>query len=213
MKKTEAYQNKVKIIGEVSSDLIFAHETKSATMYTFMVKIPRLSGAIDEIPVIISDIVLDNIGISIEKGAKYEIVGEYRSYNEWPSGNDVNKKMKVKLYVFVKDMYLSDSEDINNKIELEGYVAKVKPVRETPFGRKIIDLIVAVNRPANKSSYIPCIIWNPTKHREESLEVGKRISLYGRIQSREYEKKYDDETSEIKTTYEVSVQKFSVEEE
>ena len=42
------------------------------------------------------------------------------------------------------------------------------------------------------------------------MEVGTEIKLIGRVQSRNYEKKYEDGTSQMKTAYEVSVASLEV---
>ena len=46
-----------------------------------------------------------------------------------------------------------------NRIILQGYLCKEPIYRETPLGREITDLLLAVNRPYGKSDYIPCICW------------------------------------------------------
>ena len=95
-----------------------------------------------------------------------------------------------------------------NKIYLDGYICKSPIYRTTPFGREISDLLMAINRSYNKSDYIPCIAWGRNARFCEKLLVGDHIKLWGRIQSREYQKKYEGGNVENKTAYEVSISKL-----
>ncbi len=95
-----------------------------------------------------------------------------------------------------------------NEVFLNGYLCKETKFRTTPFGREITDMLIAVNRSYNKSDYIPCIAWGRNARYCEKLEVGDHVKLWGRIQSRKYQKKNNDETYDTKTAYEVSVTKL-----
>ena len=96
---------------------------------------------------------------------------------------------------------------------LDGYVCKEPIYRKTPLGREITDLLVAINRPYNKSDYIPSIVWGRNAKFAKSLKVGDRIQMWGRVQSREYEKKHEDGTVENRVAYEVSIGSLEVVEE
>ena len=89
----------------------------------------------------------------------------------------------------------------------------MKPVtyRKTPSGREISDIILAVNRMYGKSDYIPCITWGRNAVFAERFQPGDKISITGRIQSREYTKKINDEDVTF-TAYEVSVNRLTKEE-
>ena len=92
-----------------------------------------------------------------------------------------------------------------NEIELIGYVCKPTVYRITPFKREIADVLIAVNRAYHKSDYIPCITWGKNAKFAAGLEVGDKIYAFGRIQSRDYKKRFEDGTEEIRTAYEVSI--------
>ena len=109
------------------------------------------------------------------------------------------------LTVFVRDIVEFDEETNPNSIELEGYICKPPLYRTTPFKREICDLLLAVNRAYNKSDYIPCIAWGRNARFVNGLGVGERISVLGRIQSREYQKLQEDGSYRTKTAYEVSI--------
>lgn len=100
-----------------------------------------------------------------------------------------------------------------NSIFIDGYICKEPKYRETPLGREITDILLAVNRPYGKSDYIPCICWGRNARFAGNLEIGTHIQIEGRIQSREYQKKISDDEFEARTAYEVSASKIEVVEE
>jgi len=134
------------------------------------------------------------------------ITGQLRSYNRWDG-----EKKKLELFVFVKEVTAIGAfmnQMANNQIALDGYLCKPPMFRGTPLGRKITDLLVAVNRSHGKSDYIPCIVWGRNASYVSKMPVGSRIQITGRFQSRKYEKKLDDGSVEIRTAYEVSVSRI-----
>ena len=199
--------NQIKLIGTIVSDKTFSHEVYGEGFYSFDVEVPRLSDTSDVIPVMCSERLLasfDNI-----VGQKVVIDGQYRSYNNMES-----ERNKLVLTCFVKEIRLQTEEDQNansNEIILNGFICKKPIYRTTPFGREIADVLLAVNRAYNKSDYIPCIAWGRNARFCQSFEVGQNVKVFGRIQSRQYEKKLPDGTSEIRRAYEVSVSKMELE--
>lgn len=203
---TENYaeNNKVIIAGTVASELSFSHEVYEEVFYTFMLDTPRLSETQDTLKVTISEKFL--AGGSIDVGDKVIINGQFRSYN-----NFTNVGNKLILTVFVKDIrrMLDDEEEASlNSISLTGYICKKPVYRTTPFGREIADILLAVNRSYNKSDYIPCIAWGRNAKFAECLNVGDKVSIKGRIQSREYQKRLSETEVESKVAYEVSVSRL-----
>ena len=114
------------------------------------------------------------------------------------------------LTVFVRDVEPFDPTVNPNTMQLSGFICKPPVYRTTPFNREICDLLVAVNRQYNKSDYIPCIVWGRNARFAEKLAVGQHIDIVGRVQSRNYQKRLDDETVVTRTAYEVSVGKISI---
>ncbi len=200
--------NIITLIGTIVSDKQFSHEVYGEGFYTFDLEVPRLSENSDIIPVTASERILDK---NFKVGQKVIIDGQFRSYNNYE-----NEKNKLVLTVFVKDMKEVEeiSEDQNpNEIILDGFICKKPIYRTTPFGREIADILLAVNRAYNKSDYIPCIAWGRNARFCQNMSVGERIKIWGRIQSRLYEKKFEDGTSETRRAYEVSISKLEVEKE
>ena len=117
------------------------------------------------------------------------------------------------LTVFAKDIidYKEEQEEnVSNEVVLNGYVCKKPIYRKTPFGREISDILLAVNRAYNKSDYIPCIAWGRNARFCENMEVGTEVKIVGRVQSRTYEKKFEDGRTEQRVAYEVSIGSLEV---
>lgn len=196
--------NKVSIIGEIVSDFRFSHEVFGEGFYSVDVSVNRLSEMSDIIPLMVSERLVDvtqNL-----TGRLVEVIGQFRSYNRH-EGN----RNKLILSIFVREWQLVDENPMSgktNQIFLDGYICKAPVYRKTPLGREISDLLLAVNRPYGKSDYIPCIAWGRNARFASSFEVGGRIQIWGRVQSREYVKKIDEDETEKHIAYEVSVNKL-----
>ncbi len=194
--------NVVNLIGELDSELEFSHEIFGEKFYNTKIKINRLSDSYDTLPITISERLLEEIDFN--KNKLVSVTGQLRSYNK-----NIDNKNRLVLTVFVRDLNVSDEENKDpNSIFLDGYICKAPVYRKTPLGREITDLLVAINRPYNKSDYIPSIVWGRNAKFAKSLKVGDRIQMWGRVQSREYEKKTEDGNVLKKVAYEVSISKI-----
>ena len=198
--------NKVYLSGTIESEPVFSHELYGEGFYEFTLRVPRLSEQSDVIPITISERLLGEK--NLVKGTKISFYGQFRSFNKL-----VGEKSKLMLTVFVRDFLDEDEEANPNVTELTGYVCKQPMYRTTAFNREICDLLIAVNRAYDKSDYIPCIAWGRNARFVKEMAVGQKLSLSGRIQSREYTKKLPDGSSEIRVAYELSVNKIFMEEE
>lgn len=211
--------NYLTLVGKVTSEKKFSHEIYGERFYSFDLSTPRLSGNADIIPVTASERLINDDMMTI--GTKLLIKGQFRSYNSYE-----NEKNRLILTVFAKDIEkLEDAveeaegeesnefakkDTITNEVVLVGYICKKPIYRQTPFGREIADILLAVNRAYNKSDYIPSIAWGRNARFCQNLEVGTEVKIVGRIQSRNYEKKYEDGTVVKKVAYEVSVGSLEV---
>lgn len=199
--------NAVKIVGKISTKKEFSHEMYGEKFYNLEVEVPRLSESVDLLPVTISERLL--VSIDLSQGEYVIIEGQLRSYNRY-----VDSTNRLVLTVFARDLYVPDEEELEetlrkpNEIFLDGYICKKPIYRVTPFGREITDLLVAVNRAYNKSDYIPSIAWGRNARFCEKLIVGDHIKIWGRIQSREYQKRLPSGEVEGKMAYEVSISKL-----
>ena len=204
--------NHLVLIGKVCSEKTFSHEIYGEKFYIFDFEVPRLSKAVDVIPITVSERLITNI--DIEVGKELAIEGQFRSYNSYE-----NEKNRLILTVFAKDISevveeeTSEEEEkkkVSNEVTLIGYVCKKPIYRQTPFDREIADILLAVNRAYNKSDYIPCIAWGRNARFCQNIEVGTEVKILGRVQSRKYEKKFEDGTSETRVAYEVSVSSMEI---
>ena len=204
-----AENNHLVLIGKIISDKTFSHEIYGESFYLFNLEVPRLSGTEDIIPITISERLIANFDLTI--GRKVVVEGQFRSYNSYE-----NERNRLVLTVFAKDIieYKEEEEEQkenkSNEVVLNGYICKKPIYRQTPFGREIADILLAVNRAYNKSDYIPCIAWGRNARFCENMEIGTEVKVVGRIQSRTYEKKFEDGRVEQRVAYEVSIGSLEV---
>lgn len=209
--------NYLTLVGKVTGEKKFSHEIYGESFYIFNLMIPRLSGNSDIIPITVSERLIKED--TLQEGNKLLVKGQFRSYNSYE-----NERNRLILTVFAKDIteLEDDNEEeieenemvkkdmITNEVVLIGYICKKPIYRQTPFGREISDILLAVNRAYNKSDYIPCIAWGRNARFAGGLEVGAHLQVSGRVQSREYTKKIGEEEVERRVAYEVSVSKIDL---
>ncbi len=199
----EFNNNRVYLYGKVVSEPVFSHEVYGEGFYDINLEVNRLSEQYDIIPITISErLFKDN---ELKAGTFLAVNGQFRSYNKFVDG-----KSKLMLTVFVREIIEPIQGQNTNIIELEGYVCKPPVYRTTPFKREICDLLLAINRAYNKSDYLPCIAWGRNARFVNTLAVGEKLYLTGRIQSRDYQKRIDENQTETRTAYEVSISKLSL---
>ncbi len=196
--------NKVKLMGRVAEEPVLSHRVYGEGFYKTVIAVERLSGACDMVPVTVSERLLMSCPAVV--GEDYFITGQFRSYNNY---SDTGSRLKLTVFAKTFCPAYEGDEDEPNDIFLDGYLCKEPVFRSTPFGREIADMLLAVNRSYGKSDYIPVIAWSRNARFCASLPVGTHIRIYGRIQSREYQKKTEDGTV-IKTAYEISASKLEL---
>lgn len=198
--------NQVSMMGEIVSDFRYSHEVFGEGFYMVEIAVNRLSNYADYIPLMVSERLIDTE--QDYTGQFIHVMGQFRSYNRHEE-----KKNRLMLSVFVRELEFLDEIDENektNQIFLDGYICKEPIYRKTPLGREIADVLLAVNRSYGKSDYIPCICWGRNARFASGFQVGNHIQMYGRIQSREYVKRIDEEETERRVAYEVSVSKVDL---
>ena len=196
--------NQVTIAGEILNSFSFSHDVFGEGFYLMEISVGRLSESNDVIPIMVSERLID---VKQDYTGMYAVVtGQFRSYNRHEE-----TKNRLVLSVFAREIEILEepADDVRpNFIFLDGYVCKPPIYRKTPLGREIADVLLAVNRPYGKSDYIPCICWGRNARFAESFRVGEHIQIWGRIQSREYQKKISETEFERRVAYEVSVSKL-----
>ena len=194
--------NKVYLTGEIVSKPVYSHEIYGEGFYELMLSVQRLSDYCDIIPITISERLMLNED-NFEIGKRLSIKGQFRSYNKV-----VEDKSRLMLTVFVREIMEECDEQNPNIVEIVGYVCKPPIYRTTPFNREISDVLLAVNRAYNKSDYLPCIAWGRNARYIKSLDVGEKVFVVGRIQSREYQK-HTESGDQTRTAYEISISKIT----
>jgi len=204
MKYEQINNNRVVLTGEVYSEPVFSHETFGEAFYEVQLAVLRLSEKIDIIPIVISEKLVADKRFGL--GKTICVKGQFRSYNKQDKD-----KSKLILTVFAREIVEPNQEVNPNIIEITGFICKAPIYRTTPFKREICDILVAVNRSYNKSDYLPCIAWGRNARFIKDIQVGTKIFVIGRIQSREYQKKSSNGDVINKIAYEISINRIQTE--
>lgn len=210
-------QNEVTVIGKIVTDLELNHEIFGEKMYVCDLEIERKSGQVDVIPVIVSERLLEH-NVEEYYGLMCQVHGTYKSYNIHHEGEKSRCVLNIYADEFLTELddeqlEAGDFDPTHNEIHLIGYICKQPTFRVTPRGREITDCILAVNMPYGKSVYIPCIAWGKTARWLGKQSVSTCLELFGRIQSREYTKVFDNGETMQRTAYEVSIGRCRIFEE
>lgn len=196
--------NTIHLRGHICQSLQFGHELFGEQFYVTTLRVPRLSGAEDFLPITLSERLL--IDEPLTTGNLLCLEGQLRSYNKVVEGAG-----RLLITAFAQRLISGDSDEENpNRVQLTGALCKPPSYRTTPFGREIADLMLAVNRSYGKSDYIPCITWGRTARFASHLKVGDKVKIMGRFQSRAYQKQLPDGEILNKMAYEVSVGRLTM---
>ena len=190
-----ANRNQITLRGSLVSLPEFSHENHGKRFFRFFLEVPRLSGAIDTLPVITEETILNAVDLS--GGEMLTVTGQVRSHNLRDNG-----KRHLSVFVFSSSILAEDGEPINT-VELDAVVCREPTYRRTPLGREICDVMLAVPRPFHRADYLPCILWGKVAAEASRCAVGDSLVLNGRLQSRIYTKLTEDGPQE-RTAYEVS---------
>ncbi len=207
MSGTLVESNVAKISGKVLSESVFSHEVYGEGFYSVNLNVQRLSDSYDIIPVMFSERLAPPSAFT--PGIFAVVDGQFRSYNNYNSADG----HRLMLTVFAREITLSEEEvepRNPNQVVLNGYVCRKPMYRTTPFGREIADVLLAVNRSYNKSDYIPCIAWGRNARFAGNFAVGDNVRVWGRIQSRTYQKRISETASEDRIAYELSISKIEI---
>ena len=189
-------QNYVELWGIAESAPVFSHENHAHRFDKFSLRVERLSGQSD-LPVIVVNEALLRV-CPVFPGQSLRVTGQLRSFN-----NKSGQGSRLVITVFAQTLENGDGSFFN-RILLSGTLCKKPSLRRTPLGRSICDIILAVNRHYGRADYLPCIAWGQTASQIAGMDVGERLTLEGRVQSRTYTKLLEG-GSEERTAFEVSV--------
>ena len=192
----EYISNQIRLCGTMDSAPVFSHENHGRQFYSFFIVVERLSGTVDRLRVL-ADLALLN-ETDCAWGERILVTGQVRSFNQM---DETGRHLMI--FVYAETIELTDEEP-DDVVTLSGTLCRDPVYRRTPLGREICDGMLAVNRSYRRSDYLPCIFWGRTARRIAELSAGARITLTGRLQSREYNKLLPDGETVTRTAYEIS---------
>lgn len=187
--------NIITLRGELAELPEFSHENHGRRFYRFILNVPRLSGAVDALPIIAEDRLLEEVDPN--GGEMLTVTGQIRSHN---IRTETGRRLLI--FVFALSVTAEDGEPINDVI-LEGPLCREPTYRRTPLGREICDVMLAVKRTFHRADYLPCILWGRTAQEASQCAIRDTIRIYGRLQSRIYTKATVSGVEE-RTAYEIS---------
>ncbi|MBQ1955669.1 MAG: single-stranded DNA-binding protein [Clostridia bacterium] len=189
--------NTVELCGIAATEPVFTHTASGWDHYGFVLDVPRLSGRVDSLNISMPSYILLNNGI--RQGSNLKIRGSIRSRNVHES-----ERYRLLLGVRALEAEILESPLCENRVELSGCLCRPPVYRETPLGRRVCDIMLAVRRRYGKADFLPIIVWGENAVRSGMLSPGDRVYCTGRFQSREYLKRLET-GEEQRTAFEVSV--------
>ena len=196
-------ENRIVLRGQAAGEPVPSHRNHGVDYYVVPLRVPRLSGTDDVLKLVTAD--PDPALWTPEQWVSVQ--GEVRSYN-----NRSGQGSKLVITVLVRSARPDAPEEGENRLVLAGALCRRPVVRRTPLGREICDLLLAVNRPYGRADYLPCIAWGSLAAHCGELDVGDKLRLEGRLQSRQYHKLIDGEQV-ARTAFEISVMNLLPEED
>ena len=191
----EQFTNRILLRGDLVALPEYSHENHGRKFYRFFLEVPRLSGAIDTLPIVAQLELLE--ALDLIRGQRMTVEGQIRSHNH----SDENGR-HLMIFVFASSLTMEDGEPIND-VSIEGLLCREPTFRRTPLGREICDAMLAVPRAFRRADYLPCILWGRTAQEISRCTTRDRVSIQGRLQSRIYTKYQNDVPTE-RTAYEIS---------
>ena len=191
----EHIENQVRLRGSLLALPQFSHENHGKRFYRFTLEVARLSGAVDLLPVVAEEWILNSLDLSA--GEMLTVTGQVRSHNVRENG-----VRHLLIFVFAAGIVCEDGEPVN-EVTVEGALCKDPTYRRTPLGREICDVMLAVTRAFRRADYLPCILWGRTAFEISQCHIRDRIRIQGRLQSRLYTKLTENGPQE-RTAYEIS---------
>ena len=187
-------RNQAILEGTPAGTPVWSHENHGVSFYRLTLRVPRLSGQEDLLPVLLPEACLPRIPAA----GPLRVQGQFRSFN---NRGGIGSRLVLTVYAQQVQEGLGTP---HNEILLSGTLCKPPVLRRTPLGRSICDLMLAVPRLYGRSDYLPVIAWGQLAMETGELNVGDTLDLEGRIQSRVYHKATESGVEE-RTAYEVSM--------
>ena len=191
----EQYTNRILLRGDLLGMPEYSHENHGRKFYRFFLEVPRLSGAVDTLPVVAELTLLE--GLDLLQGERLTVQGQIRSHNHTDESG-----RHLMIFAFANSIVMEAGDPVND-VTVEGLLCRQPTFRRTPLGREICDAMLAVPRAFRRADYLPCILWGRTAQEISRCATRDRITIHGRLQSRIYTKYQNDVPCE-RTAYEIS---------
>ena len=191
----EQHNNQITVRGTMVNLPAYSHDSHGKRFFKFFLEVPRLSNAVDILPVVAEERILN--GFDLSGGEMVTVIGQIRSHNDRVDGI-----RRLMVFIYAYDMMAEDDEPIND-VMIKGTICKDPIFRRTPLGRDICDVMLAVPRAFKRADYLPCILWGRTAMEISRCSVGDEVKITGRLQSRFYTKITDNGPIQ-RTAYEIS---------
>ena len=191
----EHTQNQITVRGSLQQLPTFSHENHGRKFYRFLLEVPRLSGTVDLLPVIVPAPILEELDPCA--GSRIRVSGQIRSHNVRSEDG-----RHLQIFIFASEI-AAEEEDAVNEVVIEGNLCREPILRRTPLGREICDVMLAVPRAFHRADYLPCILWGSTAEQASYCHTGDSIRVWGRLQSRTYVKQ-TEQGPQSRTAYEIS---------
>lgn len=191
----EQSTNTIKLRGTLLSLPTHSHSNHGKEFYRFTLEVPRLSGAVDLLPVVAEQSLIAQLDPTA--GDMLTVIGQIRSHNQRS-----NDSRHLLIFVFAQSIEVEYGEAVN-EVVLEGPLCREPTFRRTPLGREICDVMLAVPRVFHRADYLPCIVWGRTAQEISKCHTSDVLCIRGRLQSRIYTK-LTPEGPQDRTAYEIS---------
>ena len=191
----EQFTNRIELRGDLLGMPEYSHENHGRKFYRFFLEVPRLSGAVDTLPVVAELALLEGLDLSL--GERMTVQGQIRSHNHT---DETGRHLMI--FAFANSIVMEAGDPVND-VTVEGLLCRQPTFRRTPLGREICDAMLAVPRAFRRADYLPCILWGRTAQEISRCATRDRITIHGRLQSRIYTK-YENDVPTERTAYEIS---------
>lgn len=191
----EQTTNTITLRGTLLSLPQFSHDNHGKRFYRFTLEVPRLSGAVDLLPIVAEESLV--MELDPTAGDMLTVIGQVRSHNQRTTDG-----RHLLIFVFASSITVEYGNPLN-EVYLEGPLCREPTFRRTPLGREICDAMLAIPRAFHRADYLPCIIWGRIAQEISNCHTRDIIAIRGRLQSRIYTK-VTPEGAEDRTTYEIS---------
>ena len=187
--------NTITVRGTLLSLPQLSHTNHGKQFFRFTLEVPRLSGTVDLLPVVVEETLLSQLDPTA--GDMLTVTGQIHSHNQRDQAG-----RHLLIFIFASSLCVEEGEPMND-VYLEGPLCREPNFRRTPLGRDICDIMLAVPRAFHRADYLPCIIWGRTAQELSQCHTRDVIAIRGRLQSRIYTK-VTAEGVEDRTAYEIS---------